>query len=344
MAVETTIQMRRGLAATWTSTNPVLAAGEWGLETDTKKMKIGDGTTAWNSLTYSVKQIDNILVNSNTISSTDTNGNITLSPNGTGSVVVTGDVYSNTNKLLATREYVDAVKQGLDVKNSVRAATTGNIDLSTALENGDSLDGVTLATGDRVLVKNQDTASQNGIYVVKASGAPDRADDANSNDDVTPGMFTFVEQGTVNADSGWVLTTDGAITLGTTSLTFTQFSGAGQVTAGGGLTKTGNTLDVVGTADRITVNADSVDIASTYVGQSSITTLGTIATGTWQGSTVAAIYGGTGLSTYVAGDLLYASATNTLSALAKGTTKQFLKMNAAGTAPEWSSTIDGGTP
>ena len=344
MAAETTIQMRRGLAATWTSTNPTLAAGEWGFETDTKKMKMGDGATAWASLPYSVRQVDNILISTNTISSTDQNGNITLSPNGTGSVVVTGDVYSQSNKLLATKDYVDAVKQGLDVKNSVRAATTANVVLATDLENGDVVDGVTLATGDRVLVKNQSTASQNGIYVVKASGAPDRADDANSNDDVTAGMFTFVEEGTVNADSGWVLTSDGAITLGTTSLAFTQFSGAGQVGAGGGMTKTGNTLDVVGTADRITVNADSVDIASTYAGQNTITTLGTIGTGTWQGSTVATIYGGTGLATYAAGDLLYASASNTLSSLAKGSSYQFLKMNATGTAPEWSNTIDGGTP
>ena len=93
-------------------------------------------------------------------------------------------------------------------------------------------------------------------------------------------MFTFVSEGTVNADSGWVLTTNDAITLGTTGLTFAQFSGAGQITAGDGLTKSGNTINAVGTSDRITVNADSIDIASTYVGQTSITTLGTIATGT----------------------------------------------------------------
>jgi hypothetical protein len=110
-------------------------------------------------------------------------------------------------------------------------------------------------------------------------------------------MFTFVAEGTVNADSGWVLTTNDTITLGTTGLTFTQFSGAGQVTAGAGLTKTGNTLDVVGTADRITVNADSIDISSTYAGQTSIVTLGTVATGTWQGNAVAVAYGGTGATT-----------------------------------------------
>lgn len=124
-----------------------------------------------------------------------------------------------------------------------------------------------------------------------------RDDDANSSAEVTAGMFTFVAEGTVNADSGWVLTTNDAITLNTTALAFAQFSGAGQITAGAGLTKSGNTIDAVGTSNRITVNADSIDIASTYVGQSSITTLGTITTGTWNGTAVGVAYGGTGAST-----------------------------------------------
>jgi hypothetical protein len=110
-------------------------------------------------------------------------------------------------------------------------------------------------------------------------------------------MFTFVSEGTANADSGWVLTTNDTITLDTTALAFAQFSGAGQITAGAGLTKTGNTIDAVGTADRITVNADSIDIASTYAGQSSITTVGTITSGTWNGTDIAVADGGTGAST-----------------------------------------------
>jgi hypothetical protein len=197
----------------------------------------------------------------------------------------------------ATKGYVDAARSGLDVKQSVRVATTSAINIATDLEDGDTIDGVTLATGDRVLVKNQSTASENGIYVVVASGAASRSTDADSNAEVTAGMFTFVSEGSTNADSGWVLTTNDTITLGSTSLDFAQFSGAGQVTAGDGLTKTGNTLDVVGTTDRITVNADSVDIASTYVGQSSITTLGTISTGTWEATDVGVAHGGTGAST-----------------------------------------------
>ncbi len=197
----------------------------------------------------------------------------------------------------ATKGYVDAARSGLDVKQSVRAATTAAINISADLENGDVIDGVTLVTGDRVLVKNQSTGSENGIYVVVASGAASRATDADTSAEVTSGMFTFVSEGTTNADSGFVLTTNDAITLGTTALTFAQFSGAGQITAGAGLTKTGNTIDAVGTNDRITVNADSIDIASTYVGQATITTLGTITTGTWQATDVGIAHGGTNAST-----------------------------------------------
>lgn len=197
----------------------------------------------------------------------------------------------------ATKSYVDSARSGLDVKQSVRAATTAPINLASDLEAGDTLDtNVTLVAGDRVLVKNQSTASENGIYVVQASGAAVRATDFDSNAEVTPGAFTFVEEGATNADSGWVLTTNGTINVGVTGLAFAQFSGAGQVTAGAGLTKTGNTLDVGGTTDRITVNADTVDIAATYVGQSSITTLGTITTGTWNGTDIAVADGGTGSS------------------------------------------------
>lgn len=158
----------------------------------------------------------------------------------------------------ATKAYVDAARSGLDVKQSVRVATTADITLSGT----QSIDGVSVLSGDRVLVKNQNAASQNGIYVV-AAGSWSRATDADSDVEVTAGMFTFVAEGTTNADSGWVLTTNDTITLGTTALAFAQFSGAGQIVAGNGLTKTGNTLDV-GTAstDRIVVNADNIDLAT----------------------------------------------------------------------------------
>ncbi len=142
----------------------------------------------------------------------------------------------------ATKGFVEATSQGLNVKNSCVAATTGNITISTALNNGDTLDGVTLSTNDRVLVKDQSTASQNGIYVVAAS--PARAADLAAGANAA-GMFTFVEKGTTNADNGFVCTSDsGSAVVGTNNLTFAQFSGAGQITAGDGLDKSGNTLSV----------------------------------------------------------------------------------------------------
>jgi hypothetical protein len=224
-------------------------------------------------------------------------------PDATANKIVQRDANGNAkvadptdNAHIATKGYVDAARQGLDVKASVRVASVAPVAIASALEAGDVIDGVTLVAGDRVLLKDQSTASENGIYVAVASGAASRATDADTSAKVTTGMFTFVAEGTVNGDNGFVLTTNDTITLGTTGLTFVQFSGAGQVIAGAGLTKSGNTLDVVGTADRITVNVDSVDIASTYVGQSTITTLGTITTGIWNGTDVAVADGGTGAS------------------------------------------------
>ena len=198
---------------------------------------------------------------------------------------------------VATKAYVDAARSGLDVKQSVRAATTAAVLLASGLENGDAVDGVTLVTGDRVLVKNQGTASENGIYVVQSSGAAVRATDFDGTGEVSGGAFTFVEEGTVNADSGWVVTSNGAITVGTDAIAWVQFSGAGQITAGDGLTKTGNTINAVGTAGRISVSSDAIDIDSGYVGQNTITTLGTITTGVWNGTDVAVADGGSGSST-----------------------------------------------
>jgi hypothetical protein len=186
-----------------------------------------------------------------TITLPDASGTVILTTNKvtdltapTSSFTMNGQLITNVADPVsaqdaATKNYVDSVAQGLDVKASVRAATTTSVTLSTDLENGDTLDGVTLATGDRILVKNQSTGSENGIYVVKASGAPDRAPDANVSSEVTAGLFTFVSEGTVNGNSGWVLNTDDAITLGTTALTFAQFSGAGTYTASNGVLLTG---------------------------------------------------------------------------------------------------------
>ena len=164
----------------------------------------------------------------------------------------------------ANKGYVDAAVVGIDWKASVRAATTAAVTLATAFENGDTLDGVTLATGNRVLVKDQADGSENGIYTVNASGAPTRATDADTAAEITASFAVFVEEGTVNADSAWTLTNNGTVTVGTTALVFTQFTGLGQITAGAGLTKAANTLDV-GAGTGITVNANDVAIDTAVV-------------------------------------------------------------------------------
>ena len=165
----------------------------------------------------------------------------------TGSVSLNSQTITNladpvNTQDAATRGFVEATSQGLDVKDSCVAATTGNITIATALNNGDTIDGVTLSTNDRVLVKDQSTASQNGIYIVGSS--PARADDLAAGADAA-GMFTFIEQGTVNADNGFVCTSNkGSAVVGTNNLTYAQFSGAGQITTADGLQKSGNTISV----------------------------------------------------------------------------------------------------
>jgi hypothetical protein len=139
----------------------------------------------------------------------------------------------------ANKGYVDSVAQGLDTKASVVAATTTNGTLATAFANGQVIDGVTLATADRILIKNQTDATANGIYTVNASGAPTRSTDMDAGSEF-PSAYVFVEQGTVNADTGWVCTNNAPVTLGSTNIVWTQFSGAGTYTASNGVLLTGS--------------------------------------------------------------------------------------------------------
>jgi hypothetical protein len=187
----------------------------------------------------------------------DTTGAISVNPSEFALSAVgvpTASVSLNSNKIInlatptdgtdaATKAYVDSVTEGLHVHESARAATTENVNLANALENGDTLDGVVLATGDRILVKNQTTQSQNGIYVVAASGAPSRALDFDTAAEVDSGDFVFIYAGTANAGTGWVQTNRPA-TIGTDAIVFSQFSGAGTFLAGNGLTLTGNSFSI----------------------------------------------------------------------------------------------------
>jgi len=169
----------------------------------------------------------------------------------------------------ANKGYVDDRAAGLDPKQSVVAATTAAINIANDLQNTDTLDGVTLATGERVLVKDQSTGSENGIYIVVASGAGTRATDFDATAEVTAGAFFFVEEGTANANRGFVLQAKsggGSYTVGTDALVFSQFSGAGQITAGSGLAKTGDSLDVNTDTTTIEVSSDALRIAASAAG------------------------------------------------------------------------------
>lgn len=314
------LKIKRGLAAGL----PALNDGEPGWTTDTFKLYVGQG-----GVSKLVGEADFLKLAGGTLT-----GALTLSADPTNALHA------------ATKQYVDAVATGLDLKASVRVATIAALPACTAAGSGVgktltadavgilTVDGVATVLNDRILVKNQVTGANNGIYKVTTEGTAGvafvltRATDADSNTEVNPGMYCFIEEGSL-ADTGFVLTTNATITVDTTSLAFSQFTGTGTILAGAGLTKTGDTIDVIGTADRITANADSIDIASTYAGQTSITTLGTIATGTWNATAIAVAKGGTGSAYFtVAGPTV---------------ARTYTFPDAAATMLSDAMTIDGGT-
>lgn len=182
------------------------------------------------------------------------------------------DVNLNSNKIInladptsstdaATKQYVDTTATGLTFKAACRAGSTGNVNIAAP---GTSLDTVSLNLGDRLLLKNQSDTTQNGIYVFNGASSPlSRSLDANTNTEVKSGMFLLVTEGATNEDIGFVLSTTGAITLGSTGLTFVAFSsGGGSVTAGNGIGVSGSVVSVAtANSGRIAVGSGGVDLA-----------------------------------------------------------------------------------
>ena len=272
----------------------------------------------------------------------DSNIDIVLDPKGSGVVDVNTSRISNVTdptqaQDAATKAYVDAVKTGLDVKDSVVCATTANITIATALNVGDTIDGVSLSDGDRVLVKDQTDATENGIYV--AGSSPARAGDANANGELTGGSFVFVEQGTANGDNGYVFTHNGTPTLGSTNLTVAQFSGAGQITAGAALTKTGNQLDVGVDDSSIEVSSDALRVKSAGITNTMLA--GSIDLTSKVTGTLPVANGGTGAASLTANRMLVANGTSAIAVLGAGTAGQVMLSNGA-SAPAFGD-IDGGT-
>jgi hypothetical protein len=195
---------------------------------------------------------------------------------------------------VANKAYVDSIAQGLDIKASCLYTTTNNITLSGLSTQAGGDWPSALTAGDRILVKNQTAQAQNGIYAASASGWT-RTADMNTWAEV-PGAFTFIEDGATLSSTGWVTTAGSTGTIGVTAMPWTQFSGAGTYTAGDGLQLISNAFSVKLNGTSLDASASGLRISTTWAGQTSITTLGTIGTGTWEATDVAVLHGGTGAS------------------------------------------------
>ena len=259
----------------------------------------------------------------------------------------------------ATKAYVDAVKTGLNVKDSVKLGTTAALAASTyangssgvgatltANANGAlSIDSVAVSTSDRVLIKDQADAAQNGIYTVTNTGGAGaafvltRATDADTGAEMPGGTFTFITQGTNNADNGFVFTHNGTPTMGTTDLTVAQFSGAGNIDAGDGLTKSGNTLAVQVDDSSIEINSDTLRVKASGITNAMLA--GSIDLTAKVTGTLPVANGGTGAASLTANRLLLSNGTSAISVLAAGTAGQVMTSNGA-SAPAFGD-IDGGT-
>ena len=254
-------------------------------------LTLGATTTDIEGLTSLV--VDDITINGQSVTTTAGNKDINLSPHGTGTVIVPSgyeDRAGFTDNSLANKTYVDQVAQGLDTKPSCKLATTAN--LTATYSNGSlgvgatltnsgtqgtlTLDSTAANLNDRVLVKDQTDATQNGIYTVTNVGGAStnwiltRATPEDQPAELSGGAFVFVEEGVLNANNGYTFTHTGVPTFGTTNLDVSQFSGAGQITAGAALTKDGNQMDVAVDDSSIEVNSDALRVKALGVVNSMI--------------------------------------------------------------------------
>ena len=255
---------------------------------------------------------------------------ITNLPAPTGDNDATNKLYvDNAIAGLAWKEAVHLIAHGPGTNVALTGATgTLIIDGHDPLVQADS--GIY-----RILLTGQTNATQNGIYLYTDNGTTytlTRTTDADSPAELK-GSSVYVQEGTTYGTSSWVQSNYTIDSFD--DQVWVQFSGAALITAGDGMTKDGNRLDVGGTTDRITANADSIDIAATYVGQTSITTLGTVTTGTWDANTIDETRGGTGQTSYAVGDILYADTTTSLNKLTAGTAGYPILSGGSSTAPAY---------
>jgi hypothetical protein len=248
-------------------------------------LTLGSTTTDIAGITSLV--VDDITINGQSITTTASNKDITLTPHGTGTVVVPAGYEGRagfTAQSLVNKSYVDAIAEGLHVHASVKAATTDTLAVLTGgtvtYDNGTSGVGATLTlqnalttldttytvqTGDRILVKNQANTAHNGIYTINAAKTIlTRATDFDTTGEIASGDFLFVQEGTLNNNNGFVQT-EVTTTIGSSAILFEQFSGAGQITAGAALLKTGNQLDVRVDDSSIEVNADLLRVKASGI-------------------------------------------------------------------------------
>ena len=324
------------------------------------EISLGGTQTDLNGITS--LDVDNITIDGNTVSSTNSNGNIVLDPNGTGTVDVSGAKITTVGTPsqstdAATKGYVDGVINGLDVKNSVQFASTANVagtynnanGTITAGSNGAlSMDGGSPSIGDRVLLKDQTSNVQNGIYTVTTAGSASaayiltRANDADTAAEISGGSFFFVEQGSANADNGYVTTHNGTPTLGSSAITFEQFSGAGQIGAGDALTKSGNTLNVGVDDSSIEINSDALRVKASGITNAMLA--GSIDLTAKVTGSLPVANGGTGLTSIAKGSILVANSANTISALdGGGSTDKILLYSQSSDTLAFTNAVDGGT-